>query len=457
MGVVITARVKSSRLPEKVLSDIGGRKAIDILLANCRRAKYPIVLAFPDSPEDDVLAEHAKKNGVKIRRGSEKSPLHEMVAAAKENGFDHVVRITADDILIDPELLHMQVNYHLLQNADYTFCFKCIDGVAGEVIRVSSLALVAEKMKGERVEFISYYLKGGDWKVSEFIPPPPYRERIRLTMDHPEDLTVLRILCNQLRTPFSSMDIINFFREPNGYHNIPATASPGSLDILNFFRDERNKHVAAINKMPAVTVYTCCFNQGEYLETALKSIEAQWPLDIEVIVVDDHSSDGTSEVMLDWFSSLPEDRKKMVRLVRNEKNIGLPASCNKVLKMARGKYILRLDSDDVLERRALTRMIQAMNENYDAAAVFSGYYKTDKDLNVLAQVDHNLDHHPGGCLLLTRAAHECRFKEGLEFYEGREFFERFLKNYKHVYVKEPLWSYRQHSLSKTAERKRRGE
>lgn len=432
VGIVVTARVKSSRLPDKVLSDIGGRKAIDILLANCRRSKYPIVLAFPDSPEDDILAEHAKKNGVKIRRGPEKSPLHEMVAAAQENGFEHTVRITADDILIDPDLLHQQVNYHLKENSDYTFCFRCPNGVAGEVIRTSSLATVSEKFAGRRVEFISYYLKQGDWKVSEYIPPPAFRDRPRLTMDYPEDLTALRILCNQLQAPF------------------------GSLDILNFFRDPRHKYVANINKMPAVTVYTCCFNQGEYLGAALKSIEAQWPLDIEVIVVDDHSTDGTAEVMLDWFSSLPEDRKKSVRLVRNEKNIGLPASCNKVLKMARGKYILRLDSDDILEPRALTRMIQAMNENYDSAAVFAGYYKTDKDLNVLAQVDHNLDHHPGCSLLLTQAAHECRFKEGLEFYEGREFFERFLKNYKHVYVKEPLWLYRQHNLSKSAEKKRRG-
>src|SRR3990167_3401411 len=161
VGIVIPARIKSSRLPGKVVADIGGRKAIDILLANCRRAKYPIVLAFPDSPEDDILAEYAKKNGVRIRRGPEKSPLHEMAAAAVENGFEHTVRITHDDILIDPDLLRMQVKCHLKEEADYTYCFRCSNGVAGEVIRTSLLAKIAERMPNQRVEFVSYYLKMG--------------------------------------------------------------------------------------------------------------------------------------------------------------------------------------------------------------------------------------------------------------------------------------------------------
>ena len=433
MGIVIPSRVKSSRLPEKILSDIGGRKALDILLANCRRSRYPIVLAFPDDKADDVLADYAKKNGVRIRRGPEKSPLHEMAAAAIENGFEHTIRITHDDILIDPELLHSQVSFHLKENADYTYCFRCPDGVAGEVIRTSSLKKVADKMPGQRVEFVSYYLKQGDWKAQEFIPSKPYQERVRLTMDYPEDLTVLRILCNTLNAPF------------------------GALDIINFFKDPRHGYVADINKMPLVTVYTCCYNQGRYLPDALESIAKQWPLNIEVIVLDDASTDETPMVMLDWYSSLPEDRKKSVKLVRNEKNIGLPASCNKVLAMARGKYILRLDSDDVLEANALTRMVSAMKESHDAAAVFSGYFMADSNMNVTDRVLDNTEHHPAGCLLLTRAAHECRYKEGLEFYEGKEFFSRFLKNYKAVYIKEHLWWYRQHSRSKTAERKRRGE
>ena len=86
-------------------------------------------------------------------------------------------------------------------------------------------------------------------------------------------------------------------------------------------------------------------------------------LNIEIIVWDDASTDSTPTVMMDWYSSLPEDRRRMVRLIRNEENLGLPASCNKVLALARGKYILRLDSDDALEEGALTKMIQAMKEN----------------------------------------------------------------------------------------------
>ena len=76
-------------------------------------------------------------------------------------------------------------------------------------------------------------------------------------------------------------------------------------------------------------------------------------------------------------------------------------------------------------------------------------------MHVIEIIAYNMERHPAGCLLLTKAAHECRYKEGLEFYEGKEFFSRFLANFKAVHIKQPLWWYRQHSRSKTAERQRR--
>ncbi len=426
-GIVVCARMSSSRIPNKVMSKIGERRAIDILLSNCQRAKLPIVLAIPDDLEGEPLVPVAKQNKVGLYRGHNGSPLHRLSAAAVEAGFDHVVRITADDILIDPWILKRMVDYQLRKNADYTFCGSIPGGCVGEVINVEKLAAVAARTNHD-VEFTSYYLKGDDMVQQEYMPPSEFRHRFRLTLDYPEDLTVLRIIFNSLVTPF------------------------GTLDIINFLKHNRNSYVLKINRQPTLTVYTCNYNQGKFLLKAVDSVLDQLDdpsLNLEYIVIDDCSTDGSVEKLIAHLSQLPEQKRQRVTVLRNATNRGLPASCNVALKRARGKYVLRLDADDMLLPGSLDKMISLMIASHDAAALFSGYYEANEAGVIQGGAITNEKRHPGCCMIVTRVAHELKYKEGLEHYEGVEFYRRLQEGRQIAVVDDAMWVYRQHSASKS--------
>ena len=95
--------------------------------------------------------------------------------------------------------------------------------------------------------------------------------------------------------------------------------------------------------MGKISVILCCYNDGHLVSEALDSAFAQSipPDQYEVIFVDDGSSDTSAQV-----ASLYAGRSNF-QYVRNERNLGLPAACNRGLAASTGDYITRLDADDV--------------------------------------------------------------------------------------------------------------
>src|SRR5919107_444831 len=103
---------------------------------------------------------------------------------------------------------------------------------------------------------------------------------------------------------------------------------------------------------PYVSVIVPAYNVAGYLERALDSALAQTMSDLEVIVVDDASSDTTFEV-----ASSVAARDARVRLLRNDNNRGLSASRNRAMHAARGEWIALLDGDDAWRPERLERMM----------------------------------------------------------------------------------------------------
>lgn len=91
---------------------------------------------------------------------------------------------------------------------------------------------------------------------------------------------------------------------------------------------------------PSLSVLFCVYNGERYLNEAVQSILAQTFSDFEMVVVDDGSTDATPKI-LDSF-----DDSRIVRL-RNETNRGLVASLNIAIALAHGKYLVRMDADDL--------------------------------------------------------------------------------------------------------------
>lgn len=109
---------------------------------------------------------------------------------------------------------------------------------------------------------------------------------------------------------------------------------------------------------PTITVILCSNNGRETIAQALDSVARQ-TLDqsqYEVIVVDDGSTDGTSQVASQYASN-----HQNYQCIRTETNQGLVAACNLGLASASGKYVIRLDDDDEFEPEILGEMVHPLN------------------------------------------------------------------------------------------------
>ena len=101
------------------------------------------------------------------------------------------------------------------------------------------------------------------------------------------------------------------------------------------------------NQLPDITVVVCTFNHSAWIERCIRSLLNQKFIkkdDFEIILIDDKSTDSTKKILKN-FSDLEN-----LRIHSNKKNIGLPKSLNKAIKLSKGRYVTRVDSDDYVNK-----------------------------------------------------------------------------------------------------------
>ena len=105
------------------------------------------------------------------------------------------------------------------------------------------------------------------------------------------------------------------------------------------------------HKSPTVSVIIAAFNEEKYIGRCLRSLLDQTidKKEYEIIVINDGSTDNTSYA-LELFR---DPRYSIVKVISNEKNLGLPASLNIGIKLALGKFIVRVDADDFVNENFL--------------------------------------------------------------------------------------------------------
>lgn len=225
--VAVSARMRSERCPGKAVAPLAGKPLLTHLLERlCSLGgTAPIVLATSVSPENDVLVELAEGLGIRTFRGDENDVLGRHLALADAFGAEHLVRVTADNPLTDVPLIETLVAAHLEADADYTYVpgDALLMGILSEVI--STGALAKSHRDGEdrhRSELVTLYIKENPEAfrvVRAELPPELYRPELRLTVDEPDDLVLMKRIFDKLYRSgavLSTVEAIRLLdREPN--------------------------------------------------------------------------------------------------------------------------------------------------------------------------------------------------------------------------------------------------
>jgi len=219
IAAIIQARMASTRLPGKVLMDIEGKPMLWHVINRLKNAKKinEIILAIPDTRENDILEKFAKENNLKYFRGSEEDVLSRYYEAAKKFKVDVIVRITSDCPLIDPKVVDICIRRFLNEKCDYiSNCFgdKVIFPRGLDVSVFSFDALKKAHRNAielyEREHVVPYIWEN---KKNEFVigpgveAPPEYARSYRLTIDYPEDFTLVEKIYQKFYKPGKIINI----------------------------------------------------------------------------------------------------------------------------------------------------------------------------------------------------------------------------------------------------------
>ena len=199
-----------------------------------------------------------------------------------------------------------------------------------------------------------------------------------------------------------------------------------------------------MSKKIIISVIIPIYNREIYIGRCLRSLLNQTiERDFyEIITINDGSTDQTDKILQSF--------KDKIKIISKKKNVVLSKAINYGLRMAKGKFIVRVDSDDYVNKEFLKVLYLFLesNSNYDAMAC--DYYLVNDKEKILKKVDCIKE--PIACGIMFRAKHLKK----IGFYNPKylineevELRKRFEKKYKIHRVAIPLYRYRRHNTNLT--------
>lgn len=218
---VIQARMSSSRLPGKVLKEVLGKPLIEHMLNQVRHCRTieQVMVATSVNPSDDPLAEFLKGKGVAVFRGSEDDVLERFYLAARSVSPRAVVRLTGDCPLVDPLICDDLVRTYLSNDVDFVHTAATYaEGADCEILSFSALekAHREARLKSEREHLTMYLHNHPELFRKMTLENATDDSRFRITVDEPEDFTVVRAVIEGLYgadRPFYTITDVKAFLE----------------------------------------------------------------------------------------------------------------------------------------------------------------------------------------------------------------------------------------------------
>ena len=246
VGYLLIGRLKSTRLPKKLLLDIKGKPIITHLLDRLKLAKKinQIIICTSNLDQDKPLVKIAKDNGVECFLGDPDDVLVRMLEAANHYNLDYILSITADCPFVDPNYADAIVDMYIDTNADLIRQFDLPHGVFSYGIKVEALKKIVKiKDTSDTEVWGRYFTDTGLFNVKDFEVVNKFHKRpnLRMTLDYPEDKDFFKSIFNALYkkgSTFSLDDILRFLDD--------------NPHIVNINRDCVNKFLKKFNKQSEI-------------------------------------------------------------------------------------------------------------------------------------------------------------------------------------------------------------
>ena len=217
MDAIIQARMGSSRLPGKILMKLNGISVLECLINQLKHSKLlnRKIIATSTNNEDNIVFDFAQSNDLDSFRGSELDVLDRYYLCAKHFSLKHIVRITADCPLIDPQIVDRSIDLYLRNNLDYVNNFHKRTFPSGTEVEVFSFSVLEKTWKNakkpsEREHVTPYIYNNPDKFSIGFIENNKNLSNLHWTIDRIEDLNLVRTIYKRTHnTPILLDDILN--------------------------------------------------------------------------------------------------------------------------------------------------------------------------------------------------------------------------------------------------------
>jgi len=220
---VVQARLGSQRFPEKTLALLGEKSLIEWVVTRVRRSTLVdrIVVATTRETPDDRLVAECERLGVEVRRGPTDDLLRRFIEALEGDAADVVVRVCADNPLIDPECIDRAIVEYRQHGVDYAFNHRPFrecnyaDGFGAEVVSREVLErLNRMELSASHREHVTLAVVDGTFVVRRHACVAPIQlahPELRFDVDTPADLAALQALVdgNALTIDATAQEIVS--------------------------------------------------------------------------------------------------------------------------------------------------------------------------------------------------------------------------------------------------------
>lgn len=217
--IIIQARMGSSRLPGKILKELGNSVVLDYVVSRCRRIKKTdeVIVATSTLPQDDAVEQWCLNNNVQYFRGSEDDVLARYYECALQFHPDYVIRVTADCPFVDFELADDIIAEMERNPADIALLSGSLPrGLASEMISFSALEYIYknghEPRHREHVTYFAYEFSQKFQSITITVPSEKQHPELRITLDTEEDYQLCKAVANYFQTNklISSQKVVDF-------------------------------------------------------------------------------------------------------------------------------------------------------------------------------------------------------------------------------------------------------